>query len=339
MGAAFGGRAENKQHERQKEYMALQHQYNEQSADAAQARAMQMWKDTNYSAQRKELEKAGMNAALMYGGSGAGGGSTSDTGAQGQGVSQPTDQAASIGLQNKGMTLQLAQMASNIALNESQAKKNNAEANKIEGADTQLTEAETKFKQRITALQDELEKNLKAGTLESGARFHMIQSKERQVWAETRKALVDAEVGEKTKDEMIASAGLANWKTTEEALLTASKGKLNDQMIEKLKNDMAVAWANVALGEKSVSNEADKIANDLMIHMRDLDRKDQELLKDWIYEGVRAGKDISGEVLNWMTRGAGKNIKDVAGKIEEWFDGEGNVTQTKTTHSERTITE
>ena len=102
---------------------------------------------------------------------------------------------------------------------------------------------------------------------------------------------------------------------------------------------MAVAWANVAIGEKSVSNQADAIANKLLVDLRDLDRKDQELIKDWIYEGVHAGKEISGEVLNWMTRGAGKNVKDVAGKIEEWFDEEGNIKQTKTTHSERTITE
>ena len=63
-----------------------------------------------------------------------------------------------------------------------------------------------------------MEENLKAGTLESGARFHMIQSKERQVWAETRKALVDANVAEQAKEELIRSAGLANWKTTEQAL-------------------------------------------------------------------------------------------------------------------------
>ena len=148
----------------------------------------------------------------------------------------------------------------------------------------------------------------------------MIQSKERQVWAETRKAVADADVSERTKDEMIKSAALANWKTTEEALATATKGKLSEQMISKLKNDMAVAWANVALGEKSVSNEADAIANKIMVDMRDLDRKDKELLKDWIYEGVHAGKEISGEVLNWMTRGVGKNVQEVAGKIEEWFN-------------------
>ena len=52
----------------------------------------------------------------------------------------------------------------------------------------------------------------------------------------------------------------------------------------------------MAIGEKSVSNEADRIANELMMGMKYLDRKDRELIKDWIYEGVHAGKEISGEI-------------------------------------------
>ena len=54
-----------------------------------------------------------------------------------------------------------------------------------------------------------------------------------------------------------------------------------------------------------------------MMGMKDLDRKEQELLKDWIYEGVHAGKEISGEIMNWLSRGIGKNITTVAGRIEK----------------------
>ena len=38
---------------------------------------------------------------------------------------------------------------------------------------------------------------------------------------------------------------------------------------------MAVAWANVSLGETAVSNQADKIANDLFLGLKDLDRKEE----------------------------------------------------------------
>lgn len=325
--------AEDRAYTKQKELMQDQYGYNNKMAEENQRRAKEMWNYTNFENQKQHLLDAGLSPALLYGGAGGGGASTS--GGQGQGIGLGSETGVGFGIQEKAIGLQLASTASQIALNQSQANKNNAEAEKISGVDTALSEAEAKYKNRITELQDELEKNLKAGTLESGARFHMIQSKERQVWAETRKALVDADVAEQSKDELVRSAALANWKTTEEALLMASKGKLNDQMIAKLKNDIAVAWANVAIGEKNVSNQADAIANKLLVDLRDLDRKDQELIKDWIYEGVHAGKEISAEVLNWITRGIGKNTQEIAEKIEEWFNSEGEVTMTKTTQTNK----
>ena len=85
----------------------------------------------------------------------------------------------------------------------------------------------------------------------------------------------------------------------------------------------------MAIGEKSVSNEADRIANDLMMGMKDLDRKDRELIKDWIYEGIHAGKEISGEILNWLMRGAPKTITEVTSRLEEMFDARGNETGSK----------
>ena len=88
-------------------------------------------------------------------------------------------------------------------------------------------------------------------------------------------------------------------------------------------------WANVAIGEKSVSNEADRIAHELMMGMKDLDRKDRELIKDWIYEGIHAGKEISGEILNWVMQGAPKTITEVTSRLEEMFDAKGNETGSK----------
>ena len=85
----------------------------------------------------------------------------------------------------------------------------------------------------------------------------------------------------------------------------------------------------MAIGEKSVSNEADKIANELMMGMKDLDRKDRELIKDWIYEGLHAGKEISGEILNWIMRGAPKTITEVTSRLKELFDDKGNETGSK----------
>ena len=49
-------------------------------ADYNYQKQMDMWKATNFGAQRAEMEKAGLSASLMYGGSGAGGGTTGSGG-------------------------------------------------------------------------------------------------------------------------------------------------------------------------------------------------------------------------------------------------------------------
>ena len=62
--------------EHEKEGMGLQYNYGQQAADAEYKRNLQMWKDTNYGAQRAEMEDAGLSVGLMYGN---GGGSAAST--------------------------------------------------------------------------------------------------------------------------------------------------------------------------------------------------------------------------------------------------------------------
>lgn len=320
-------KAEDRQWSRQQQLMGQQWQYNEDSANRAQTRNMAMWDYTNYENQKKHIQNAGLNPALMYGQSGGGGASTS--GAQAAATNQPTDQSVTAGTAKQGMALQAANLVSQTMVNQASAEKMKAEAEKIKGVDTNLTKAETAFKERITDLQDTVDKVMNSQELLNGANFYMIQSKERKVWAETRSALVNADVDEATKDQMIESAAINNWNNILKGVETISKTSLNEEQINKLKNDMAVAWAKVGLEEASVRNQADKVINDFKIGERNLDLKEEELLKDWIYEGVNAGKQISGEVLNWMTRGVGRNVTEMSAKLEEMFNGKGEQIGTK----------
>lgn len=103
-------------HERKENY-----KYNEMAANAADQRQRNQFHDLySYSAQMKELEKAGLNPALMYsGGAGGQGGATAPQGLGSGGVQKgwsPMDQ------------MSLAQMK----LIESQAEKNEAEVGLIE---------------------------------------------------------------------------------------------------------------------------------------------------------------------------------------------------------------
>ena len=64
--------------------------FKEAAADMQDASAkLASGQNTNYAAQIKQMKKANLSPALMYGQGGAGGGTVS--GAQGQGTSQPTD--------------------------------------------------------------------------------------------------------------------------------------------------------------------------------------------------------------------------------------------------------
>ena len=57
--------------EYEKEGMGLQYNYGQKAADAEYKRNLQMWKDTNFGAQRAEMEDAGLSVGLMYGNDGS----------------------------------------------------------------------------------------------------------------------------------------------------------------------------------------------------------------------------------------------------------------------------
>ena len=102
-----------------------------------------MWDYTNYENQKRHLEAAGLNPALLYGMS-CGGGATA-AGAQGMGAGIASGHEMGIKQQGRGMGLQTAAIASQIDLNNSQAEKNRAEAEKTAGVDTNLQNANIEY--------------------------------------------------------------------------------------------------------------------------------------------------------------------------------------------------
>ena len=121
LGGLFGRGGSMKDQERlmekaweyEKEGMGMQYQYG-QAADAAQRRNLEMWNSTNYEQQRAHMENAGLSAALMYGGSGAG--STSTAGGQATQPSGPTSNPVGMALQYKQIEQQDAAIKSQTML-------------------------------------------------------------------------------------------------------------------------------------------------------------------------------------------------------------------------------
>lgn len=132
--------ASGRQYRQQTKLMEKQVENQKALTDYNAARQLQMWKDTNYSAQMEELEKAGLNPALLYGMSGGGGATT--------GGGAPSAAGGSVSAQNSvvgamGIGLQMGMMEAQKRVLETQADKNEAEANKTKGVDTQESIART----------------------------------------------------------------------------------------------------------------------------------------------------------------------------------------------------
>lgn len=142
-----------KQHKRNKELMALQNQYeidrmnlqadiNKKQAEYSQGLAKEMYDYTfeneaeynDPSNQRKRLEAAGLNPALMYGNSAAGAAGTASGSTSGAGAAGAVTALQPMGLQ---VALQAESQKAQIELAQSQAAKNYAEAGKIAGIDSE----------------------------------------------------------------------------------------------------------------------------------------------------------------------------------------------------------
>lgn len=120
-------------------------------SDYGMDKQKELWDKTNYGAQADHLRKAGLNVGLMYG---MGGGAGGTTGTEGGGMpTTATAEAPSGGNRN---IMDMALMKAQTAVMESQARKNNVEADKTEGVDTEeksisnrKAELETKVRESL----------------------------------------------------------------------------------------------------------------------------------------------------------------------------------------------
>lgn len=118
--------AMEKQWQYNQSMMALQNKYNQQAAEQGQQYAKEYWDYTNAENQKQHLINAGLNPALMYGQSGAGG-----MGATGGSRQEGVDQAQGNPM---GMALQIQQMDQQKKLQDAQIAATYAQANKDNAA-------------------------------------------------------------------------------------------------------------------------------------------------------------------------------------------------------------
>lgn len=231
-----------------------------QKALAEHQKQMQldMWDKTNYPAQVKQLKEAGLNPALLYGHSG-GGGTTVGSGTATSVTGGQAANSAATQQANTGLIMSLAQqkmMQSQIALNESQAEKNKAEADKISGVDTELGQAQVanltqgienaKQAQLLTQVQTRLaqiQEQEMGSTLED--RIDRVEYETRKASAEMEQALNEAYVTSNVREEKIKIFQQEAIQGVLKNILTEANTKLTNTQSQSLKSAIEVNKAQI----------------------------------------------------------------------------------------------
>lgn len=262
-GAMMRGANDARQKRQQKALMDIQMQGQKEMGEFNKGLAMQMWEETNYNAQRQQMEKAGLNPGLMYGMGGAGGASTNITPGNVTGGTGPT------GGNEMEYGLNLASQASQIDLMKAQTDKTKAEADKTKGIDTQVAEANlnnlianttnTEAKTELTKIQSDLtniEKEIKNKTREDV--IEILHQQKDKTMAETSSAITKAKIDATTSNTIIKTidaeyAGILLKNDLSKIGIEATK-----QQIEKSIAEIEQGWAKLAQ-DKTLTEEQQKI--------------------------------------------------------------------------------
>lgn len=292
LGGLFGGGSSTKDQEKlmekawgyEKEGMGMQYQYGQAAADAAQRRNLEMWNATNYEQQRKHLENANLSAALMYGGSGAGG--TSTAGGQATQPSGPTSNPVSMALQYQQIEQQNAAIKSQTILNQAEATKALAEAKKTSGVDTKKTENEIKWQEIENRIQESREQIAKSNITEANANA-------KKVTEEFKQAMLNTEYLGKTQQERIQTITdqlslIQKQGLKEEAIIDLTNAQAN-----KIRKEIDILWYDAITKRTSadaLKKQADaaveKIAKEYELGKGHLNLEEQKNLREWIYGGI-----------------------------------------------------
>lgn len=309
-GAAYGlaskNNAQNTQYANQRNLMELQAKINQQQANHNQKLAKEMWKYTSYPNQIKMMKEAGLSPGLIYG-QGGSGGSTAGAG-QASGVGLPNDNSVAVGLQAQEMGLQLANIASQIKLNESQANKNNADAEKTAGVDTELQQAtidnliaqtsNEKVKKglilgqiRVADAEEELKRNTADWTKEKAeeTRWNIksLQKGIDKLAAEIDGVELDNDLKRRTINNKVKESTLTLQNLMAEILLKGSQKKVNEEQAKAIPAEISQGWEKLVkegkaliVNKKQMEAYALDVMNKYELGKKGLDIEEQNLIKD-----------------------------------------------------------
>jgi hypothetical protein len=314
--------------EYEKEGMGLQYNYGQQAADAEYKRNLQMWKDTNFGAQRNEMEKAGLSVGLMYGN--GGGQATSTAGGNATQPNAPKTNPVEVALQQQSLGLQLKQIEAQNRLANAEATKTIAEANKIAGVDTEGAKLDNEWKKVENRIQLSRE-NIEASNVTAA------EANAQKAVAEWNSAVIQAEIDADTKatKTQIIIEQLTNMRK-EGALMVANR-ELSEKQKEKVEKE--INYMFYELYTKRMSAEAaqeiakatyEKVKNEYELGKGHLSNEDDKNLREWIYGGIHEGREIIKIITDFLP--AGKAAK-VLKTIKESWNNKGEYSKSITTQT------
>lgn len=240
--------AQEQQFQNQQELMDQQMRNQALLNKQGQKLGMQTWKATSYPAQVQMMQEAGLNPALMYGGSGGSGGTTSTP----SGGGATGGQAMKRQSMDLGTILQAGELKSRIELNNANANQANANAG-LSGENAQLTNVNKQLAEQRLILE-------KGTTPQAIQQAHINTEKMRNtLLSDIAKGKVDTQ----SADAQISKAGydstlsmLQGWKVNKEI-------ELSDAQIRRLANQTEIEWENARSNSRNATtNEKNAITNE-----------------------------------------------------------------------------
>lgn len=340
------------QYENEIKKMQEQYNLNREMAKYSQELNKEMWEYTNYENQVKQLKKAGLNPALLYGKGGGSGVSTQ--GGQTEGVSMGTSQAVGMGLQARLQEAQIQAM-------QAEANKSNAEAVKISGVDTELTESQTTTNQSLTDLNKATENLRNAQAGKEKELIKQVQQSIANMKEQLRGMMLNNDITQATKETTIEKALAETTKaqigifeklagiqlTTKQAELISKELNYFTYRLETDRIKANAAMRNAAASEKQ-ADAADVVANArwldsqanlakveafaeeikerIKLYGVQIDAIENKVLQDWIFGGVSSMLEIGDFVKSFTPNGMVKEV------IEQVFDKDGNKTKENRTY-------
>lgn len=295
--------------EYEKEGMGLQYNYGQQAADAEYKRNLQIWKETNFGAQRAEMEDAGLSVGLMYGN--GGGQAASTAGGTATQPNAPKTNPVEVALQQQSLGLQLKQIEAQNRLANAEATKTIAEANKIAGVDTKGKELENKWQEIENRIQLSRENIAAANITEANANAQ----KAVELW---NQEILNTKYLDETQEERVA-------KLVSEIALLQKEGAVQDSIvdvnyntarkiqkeIENFYYDMITKRMSAEAAKEQAAAMVDKIAKDYELGKGHLDNENQKNLREWIFGGINQLSEIIESVSKF------KQAKSILKKLEK----------------------